>query len=183
MLMWAVPLVGAGYFDEAAIDKIKEGSGNKDTPSDLVALVQLFRSKWESVQSICGVTEQDLTRGAHIGPQMFALVSRRENQVTTSVTDGSLRARRAWTLLDRAYTQCRRALGYLRFDEDDMEAVAPNLRKNAGPSRRRTPAEQASAPSTPAETVTTPSAPAVGAPAAIGAPSVGGGSGPFLAKS
>jgi len=35
--VWAAPLVQAGKFDLAAIDRIKEGSGNKDPPSDVVA--------------------------------------------------------------------------------------------------------------------------------------------------
>ncbi|HKO48990.1 MAG TPA: hypothetical protein VJV79_14765 [Polyangiaceae bacterium] len=132
LLMWAAPLVFAGKFDESAIARIKEGSGNKDAPSDLVALVGLYRSKWEEVKSMCGVTEEDLTRGAQIGPAVFALISRREAKSATSTPEGSLRVRRAWTLLDRAYTQCRRALQFLRAEEGDADLIAPSLRKNSG---------------------------------------------------
>ena len=179
LLMWARPLVGAGHFDEAGIAKIKEGSGNKDLPSDLVALVALYRSKWDGIKNICGVTEEDLNRGALIGPAMFALVSRRENQTGTSVTDGALRVRRAWTLLDRAYLQCRRALDYLRWDEADVDVVAPSLRKNSGmPSARPKPtAHPTEEPVIQASNASAPS------PVSISAPSIGGNSGPFMAKS
>jgi hypothetical protein len=176
MLMWAAPLVGAGNFDAAAIARIKDGAGNKDAAGDLVALVGLYRARWEDVKSICGVTEQDLTRGAEIGPAVFAMLSRREFQAA-SVSDGSLRVRRAWTLLDRAYNQCRRALSFLRFDEEDTDTLAPSLRRNQGarsqPSERP-PAPPAAVPVIEAQTQVTP---------AMSAPSIGGGAGPFIAKS
>lgn len=177
LLMWATPLVGAGKLDPAAIARIKEGSGNKDAAGDLVALVGLYRAKWEDVKSICGVTEQDLTRGAEIGPAVFAMISRREFQ-TSSLSDATLRVRRAWTLLDRAYSQCRRALSFLRFDEEDADTLAPSLRRNQGgrpPTTDRPPT-----PSTPVIEAQPPVSP----PASpISAPSIGGGGGPFIAKS
>jgi hypothetical protein len=175
MLMWAAPLVGAGKLDAAAIARIKEGSGNKDAAGDLVALVGLYRARWEDVKSICGVTEQDLTRGAEIGPAVFAMISRREFQ-TSGISDGSLRVRRAWTLLDRAYSQCRRALTFLRFDEEDTDTLAPSLRRNQG---RPQPVERPPATAAPIVEAQTP--PAQAAPV-ISAPSIGGGSGPFMAK-
>lgn len=180
MLMWATPLVGAGKFDAAAIARIKEGSGNKDSAGDLVALVGLYRARWEDVKSICGITEQDLARGAEIGPAVFAMISRREFQ-TTGLNDGSLRVRRAWTLLDRSYAQCRRALSFLRFDEDDADTLAPSLRRNQGP---RTQSTDRTGPATqpPPSPVIEAQNPVSSAPV-ITAPSVGGGSSPFVVKS
>lgn len=137
MLRWAGPLADEGLFNAAALAKIKEGPGTgKDAPSDVVALVGLFRSRWNDVKDKCSVTEQELARGAEVGPALFALISRRDFQVSGSKTDGSLRVRRAWTLLDTAYTQCRRALQYLRFTEGDADLIAPSLRRNSGPGTK-----------------------------------------------
>lgn len=133
LLMWAAPLGGSGKFEQAAIDKIREGSSHKDALSDLVALVGLYRSRWDEVKGMCGVTEADLARAAEIAPTVFALVSRRENRASGAVVDGALRVRRAWTLVDRAYAQCRRAIEYLRWDEGDVDHIAPSLRRNPGP--------------------------------------------------
>lgn len=169
LLMWAAPLAASGKMDATALAKIKEGSGNKDAPSDLVALVGLYRANWDAVKNICGVTEADLDRGALIGPAVFASVSRRENQAASSLSDGNLRVRRAWTLLDRAYDQCRRALAFLRYQEGDADLIAPSLRRNAGVSRSAASATEA----TPSDTAT----PAV-APVPGGAP-IGGGAAPF----
>jgi hypothetical protein len=175
MLMWAAPLVGAGKFDESAVAKIKDGSGHKDSASDLVALVGLYRSKWEEVKNMCGVTEQELGRAAQIAPAVFSLLSRREFQ-TNVVSDGSLRVRRAWTLLDRAYNHCRRALSFLRFEEGDADTLAPSLRRNAGP--RQPPTEPPPPISPPVSIVEAPTPPLNGGGAQA---SIGSGD-PFMAK-
>jgi hypothetical protein len=176
LLMWATPLVGAGKFDDSAISKIKEGSGHKDSASDLVALVGLYRSRWDEVKNMCGVTEEELARAAQIAPAVFALLSRRDFQ-TSVVSDGSLRVRRAWTLLDRAYSHCRRALGFLRYDDGDADTLAPSLRRNSG--TRQQPLE----PSTPAVPPTTVTVDVPAPPLNGGKPAgIGAGDDPFMAK-
>jgi hypothetical protein len=181
LLMWAAPISGSGLFEPAAIARIKDGSGYKDTASDLVALVGLYRAKWDAVKSICGVTEDDLKRAAEIGPAVFAFISRREFQTTTAMTDGSPRVRRAWTLLDRAYSHCRRALQYLRFNEGDADTLAPSLRRNQGPSGKPTnDAPPAPAPASP-QPIEARAASSNGGAVQPGA-ALGGGAGPFAAK-
>jgi len=177
LLMWATPLVGAGKFDAGAIARIKEGAGNKDAAGDVVALVGLYRARWDDIKTICGITEQDLARGAEVGPAVFAMLSRREFQ-TATINDGSLRVRRAWTLLDRAYSQCRRALSFLRFVEADADTLAPSLRRNLG--RPQSPERPPTPPSPP---VVEAQDPLPQAPPVITAASIGGGSSPFIAKS
>ncbi|HVY45473.1 MAG TPA: hypothetical protein VHB21_06315 [Minicystis sp.] len=83
-------------------------------------LVYLYRSKWNAVRGICGVTEGELERGASIGPAVFATVGRRENRAMSALTGGSLKVRRFWTLADRAYDQCRRALLFLEWGGADL---------------------------------------------------------------
>lgn len=168
LLVWAAPLVHAGKFEQSAIDKIKEGSGNKDIPSDVVALVALYRSRWEEIKGICGVTEAQLERGATIAPVVFATISRRENKAAYSQSDGALRVRRFWTLADKAYSECRRAIQFLQWDAGDADSITPSLRRNAGP-RGSTQA--------PTETPATPATPVT--PATPAGPVVGGGSNPF----
>ncbi len=170
LLMWAAPLAGSGYFEEAAVARIREGSGTKDTASDLIALVGLYRGSWASVKSIVGVTDKDLARASELGLLVFALVSKRENQAPANTADGSIQVRRAFTLLDRAYSQCRRAIQYFRFAHGDADLFAPSLRRNAGPGRRE------SAEPNPPDEPTPPAAPAVPGPI------VGGIGSPFITE-
>ncbi len=154
-LMWSVPLVGEGVFEQAAIDKIKEGNGSKDAASDVVAFVGLYRSNWDRCRNNCGIKEADLERAALVAPRVFSIVSQREQRQTTPTGEGFTRVRRAWALPERAYDQCRRALAYLRHDEGDMEEIAPNFRRNSGNTKPRTsatPTPVAAAPSTAPET-------------------------------
>jgi hypothetical protein len=175
LLLWAGPLAASGKFEPAAIERIREGSGQKDTASDLVALVGLYRAKWDEVKAMCGVTEGDLERSASIGSAVFMIVSRRENKLASGPSDGSLRVRRAWTLLDRAYSQCRRALQFLRFDEGDADSIAPSLRRNAGPGKASNSAEvvpPVAAQPVPSVIDTTAAAPAAASTARVGGASV-----------
>jgi hypothetical protein len=176
MLLWAEPLAASGKFARAAVDKIKEGAGHKDAASDVVALVALYRSVWSEISTMCGVTEADLDRGAVVGPAVFAMLSRKESE-QAGTPEATLRLKQAWTLLDRAYRQCQRAVGYLRFDDGDADTYAPSLRHNSG-VRPAKPSE----PPPPAAVTPAPS-PAAPAPAVTPtAPAFGGGGAPFVTR-
>lgn len=173
LMTWAIPLAQAGIFSQTTIDKIREGTGPRDAAGDVVALVTLYRSHWDQVRNMCGVTEEDLDRASRIAPAVFAAVARRETEPATPPAQSALRLRKSWTLLDRAYTQCRRALGYIRYFEGDVDTLLPSLRRSNSP--RRTP--EAPAPAEPATPSPTPGP----TPIQVGAP-VGGGASPFVNK-
>jgi hypothetical protein len=140
LFLWGTPLAAEGLIDPVHFERLRAGSGHKDTASDLVALVALYRSRWDRVQHLGTVTDADLTRAAKLGSILWGLASARENETTPPTRDASnQRIRRAWTLLDRAYTECRRALQFIRFHPGDADDYAPSLRRNLGPSARKPP--------------------------------------------
>ena len=139
LLVWAPPLVAGGFFEEAAVARVREGGGFKDLASDLVALVALYRSKWQSVGTIVGVTDEELVRAAQLGTAVFGIASRKENAAKPGA-EGSLRLRKAWSRLELAYNEVRRALDYLRPRDLPLDEIVPNLRRNLGP-RGAKPAE------------------------------------------
>lgn len=77
-MMWAVPLVQADLFDAAAIEKINQGAGYKDTAGDVAALAGLYRSHWDRVKDNCAVTEEDITRASVAALAMFTAISQRD---------------------------------------------------------------------------------------------------------
>jgi hypothetical protein len=136
LLVWAIALEHEGIFESGAVETIREG--RRDPATDLVALLTLFGDdKGVATRRTC-VTSEDLAHGAQVASAAFAMRSQRalDRAAQGALEDGPLRARRAWTLLDRAYGQCRRALAYLRFEEDDADLIAPNLRRNRGHGRK-----------------------------------------------
>jgi len=156
-MMWAHPLAASGRLNPDAIAKIKDGTGNLNNAADLVALASLFRAHWDDVKNMCGVTEQDLDRASKVGPAVFALLSRRGFKAP-ALPEVALRVRQAFTLMDRAYDQCRRAIQFFQYDEGDADEIAPSLRRNAGPRKVAPqstvdPQAPVSAPEDPAEPV------------------------------
>lgn len=154
LLVWAPPLVAGGFFEEAAVARIREGGGFKDLASDLVALVALYRSKWQSVGTIVGVTDEELVRAAQLGTAVFGIASRKENAAKPGA-EGSLRLRKAWSRLELAYNEVRRALDYLRPRDLPLDEIVPNLRRNLGPRGAKPAEATASTGSTGATTTAT----------------------------
>ena len=137
LLLWAEPLAASGIFSKEAVDKIKEGAGTRNAAGDLVSLTALYKSSWDEVEAMCGVTEEDLDRASKIGPAVFSAVSLRDNDGNVTPTEAALRVRKAWTVLDRAYQQCQRAVTYFRYVEGDADTIAPSLRRNPGGRRSK----------------------------------------------
>jgi hypothetical protein len=154
---WAAPLADEGRIDAEALARIRAGSGHADLGQDLIILVSLFRNRWDDLHTLGVVTEEDLDRSTLIGSSLFHMTALRNEAVTLSPSESSLRIRRAWTLLDRAYSECRSAVQYLRRKEGDADDIAPTLRRSGG----RTRPEPAPAPDSTA-------------------PAVGSGSSPFI---
>ena len=174
LLSWAAPLAMEGILAQAALEQIRKGAGARDVSSDLVALVAIYRAAWDNVRHLCGVTEHELERAAVVGTALFAHVSRL-NTKPAVLPETALRVRQAWTLLDLAYSQCRRAVAYLRHAQGDADTFAPGLRGKTGPRRKRAKPEQAA--ETPDATsprpTTTASSPVPGPPGPIGEPKGG----------
>ncbi len=172
LLVWALPLVAGGHFTEEAVARVRDGGGFKDLASDLVGLVAMYRSKWETVGLIIGVTEQEIERAAQLGTAVFAIAAARENTTERPTADGSLRLRRAWTRLEFAYSEARRAIDYLRTRNVPLEEIVPNLRRNAGPGKKPATETEGTSPAPANPTPATPATPAAGG--------LGGGGSPFV---
>jgi hypothetical protein len=127
---WAAPLADEGRIDADALERIRAGSGHADLGQDLIILVSLFRNRWDDLHALGVVTEEDLDRSTLIGSSLFHMTALRNEAVTLSPSESSLRIRRAWTLLDRAYSECRSAVQYLRRKEGDADDIAPTLRRS-----------------------------------------------------
>ena len=108
------------------------GSSYKRLASDFVSLVALYRSKWTAIGGMCGVTDEQLERGGVLGPAAFAAVSRRENKMPPSLTEGAQKVRRFWSLADRSYDQCQRVIAFYEWGRADLGSIAPSLRRNVG---------------------------------------------------
>jgi hypothetical protein len=130
----AVALANRGLVSGARLGEFKGAVGYKNVAFDLLGLTALLREAWPQIQGNTALKQQELDKADLIGEQLVNAVGTREqNGATTEVTQ--LR-QRVFTLFLNAYDQVRRAVSYLRWNEDDVDELVPSL--YAGRARRKT---------------------------------------------
>jgi hypothetical protein len=131
LLIAAEALAHRGLLNADVVAKIRKGSGHVDTANDLVALAALFKSEWSKVSSKTAVEKSEIDRAEELGPAVMIAVAARKAGSKPGDSEGQ--RSRAFTLLANAYDDCRRALAYLRWKEEDADSIAPSLyKKKAG---------------------------------------------------
>jgi hypothetical protein len=132
LLVAAEALAHRKLVDAARVSEIRSGLGNLDRANDLVALAALFTQSWSTVESKTAVTKAEIDRAAALGPELLLALGAKGIAARTATTPEARDQRtRAFTLLEKAYDECRRAATYLRWHEDDLEAYAPPLRQRS----------------------------------------------------
>jgi hypothetical protein len=83
-----------------------------------------------------------------------------KERTPAAIAEVSLTRQRAFTLLVRVYDHMRRGVSYLRWDEGDVDTIAPSLYAGRNTARRRSGTDIPTTPETPVPPVgTTPSTP------------------------
>ncbi|MGK4001251.1 hypothetical protein WMF31_01400 [Sorangium sp. So ce1036] len=138
LLVAAEALAHKGFVDAGRVAEIRSGNGHLDTANDLVALAALFGEAWDAVKNKTTVEWTEVERASKLGPELLvALGARNQPGLPAPRTaDPADRRARAFTLLVRAYDQCRRGVTYLRWAEGDHDAIAPSLFASRGGARR-----------------------------------------------
>lgn len=184
----ALALVKRGLLSGERLSEFKANVGYKNLAFDLLGLVAVFRGAWDKVASKTALTVAELDQAQVMGEQIVAAVGTRE-QAPTVVAEVAQQRQRVFTLFVNSYDQVRRAISFLRWEEDDVETIAPSLYAGRVTSRKKvdpqpTPPPASTTPGTP----TTPplpgaplpppvaTAPANASPVAAGLP----GSSPFM---
>ncbi|WP_437997759.1 hypothetical protein WMF26_45010 [Sorangium sp. So ce185] len=147
LLVAAEALAHKGFVDAGRVAEIRSGNGHLDTANDLVALAALFGESWGAVKHKTTVEWPEVERASKLGPELLvALGARNQPGVPApKAADPADRRARAFTLLVRAYDQCRRGVTYLRWVEGDYDAIAPSLFAGRGGARRGGSAKEESA--------------------------------------
>lgn len=137
LLVAAEALAHRGHVDAARVASIRSGLGYVDMAGDLVALAALFLESWAKLSTKTAIELGEVQRAAVLGPELLAALGERGQPLDVPGAEGAAERRlRAFALFVRAYDACRRAVAYLRWDEDDADAIAPSLFKGRGGGRR-----------------------------------------------
>jgi hypothetical protein len=109
-----------------AIKSCKGYTGYKNVATELQVLVTVARGSWDRIKDKCGISLEELDRADKVAAHMLRLVGLRE-QAPQMIAAAAEERDRAFTLFVRSYDQVRRAVLYLRWDEDDADEIAPSL--------------------------------------------------------
>lgn len=136
LLLSAELLARKGLLPAAQVQAIRAGQGAADTAADLIALVSLFTGAWDRVATKVPVEPEELTRATALAAELLTVTGDREVPGPAR-GEGALEDRaRAFTLLVRAYDECRRAVAFIRWHAGDAEAIAPSLYRRRARGKR-----------------------------------------------
>jgi hypothetical protein len=130
LLIAAEALAHRALLDADAIARVRK-SGGHDLAGDLIALAAVFKASWSKVSSKTAVERGEVERAAELGPAVLvaSTVKKHKN------VDTEAQRARAIALLVDAYDTCRRAIGYLRWKEGDVDTIAPPFPKKRAPRK------------------------------------------------
>jgi len=163
----ATALARRGLLDAQRLKELKGPNGYRNLAFDLLALAAMLRENWARISAKTAVDLTELDQAETVADRLLTALGERE-QGPSSVAVSSEMRQRAFTLFVTAYDQARRAVSHLRWEERDIDSIAPSLYAGRGSARRRQSDLEAPT-STPAAQT---QAPAVGTPATYASPAV-----------
>jgi len=127
LMVAAEALAFAGLVDDGRLAEIRAGSGHLDLATDLVALGALFDVSWKAVAGKTAIDRAQVDRASLLGTELLVALGAKDHMANRVTPEAIDMRNRAFTLLVRSYDSARRALAYLRWDDGDVDQVAPSL--------------------------------------------------------
>jgi hypothetical protein len=122
----AVSLAHRGFIEKERLTAFKGLTGFKNVAFELMDWALVMRECWSKVQGKSGLTAEEVDAASKLGERLLAAASIKEQQPERIAEAAHLRQQALRLLLD-AYDEVRRALTFLRWQEDDVDTIAPSL--------------------------------------------------------
>ncbi len=135
LLTDADALANRGLLERGRVDAGRPSKGYRTTVTSTLVLIALLRERWGDVEDVTPLTTEELDASEARTQAMLALLDRRK-QGSMRRPAAELRARALHRLI-RTYGEVRRMLTYLRWWEDDADAIAPSPWAGRRKARRR----------------------------------------------
>jgi hypothetical protein len=144
LLSDATALAKRGVLDAQKLRELKGGPGYKNIAFDLLTLVAMFRDKWSVLEGKTLIQPKELKDAQMLADRLISAVGEREQTPAQAIE--AERRQRAFSLFVKAYDQARRAISYLRWEQGDVDSIAPSLYSGRGNVKRRAEVIEAPAP-------------------------------------
>src|SRR4051794_22462972 len=163
LLSDAVALAKRNMVDGQRLKELKGPIGFKNLSFDLFNLADMLRSNWSAISGKSALQLAELDQAEVLADRLITAVGLRE-QGPAVVAETAESRQRAFALFVSAYDQVRRAVSYLRWNEDDVDNIVPSLYAGRTTGRKKTSTEVKPPIAT---TPATPSAPSAPAPSPV----------------
>ena len=148
--------------DGERLNELQGTNGFKNLAFDVLLLCAIFRDNWDVIDGRTAVKPSELDHSEGVANRLTAALGSKEAG-SDAAPAATVTRQAAFTLFMARYGAVRRAVTYLRWDEDDIDTIAPSLyagrnRKKSDASEQEpavpptgtSPAGQPASPSTPA---------------------------------
>lgn len=115
-----------GLLHRATVEALKSENGYRNVAYDLLSLVELFRQAQDRLVGRTITRPDELAGIAALATQLLKLAAVRQARRTLTAAAKEERLR-AFTLMHNAYSQARRAVHFVCWDEGDASAIAPSF--------------------------------------------------------
>jgi len=119
--------------------------GYKNVASDLQIVAQALKTNWAKIEGKCATSQAEVEHALKLAARLLRIAGQRE-QSTEALDQATDTRNRAFTLLAEGYEDAQRALGYLRFEQDDANDIAPALYAGRTATKKAPKVEQVPAP-------------------------------------
>jgi hypothetical protein len=147
LLVDAESLAVRRLVDPAQLEAARDSRSYAALVRSTLVLVQVLRDAWPRFAKQTPLTRADLDRAERAAQRMAQALGDRDNRVSAAPA-AELRTR-ALSELARVYEEVRRMVTFVRWHQDDADALAPSLWANRGRRGRGRGGAEDAAPGTP----------------------------------
>jgi len=146
----ASALAQRNLLDGQRLAGLKGPHGFRNLAFDLFALAAMMRDNWGAISGKTAIQLTELDQAETLADRILTTVGQREQGPAVVAASAEIR-QRAFSLFVSAYDHARRAISFLRWNEDDVDQIAPSLYAGRTTGRRKNSDTQAARPATPPE--------------------------------
>lgn len=129
-------LIARGIIRKEAITEYKGLNGYKNVAFDLTGVIQLFVDIWPQIKDKTMVSRTELEEHRKFALEFVEAVALRE-KFTARTAEVTEMRQRVFALFNRSYDQVRRAIIFLRWNQEDADTIIPSLYANRGGNTRK----------------------------------------------
>lgn len=119
-------LIARGILSKESTANYKGLTGYKNVAFDLTGLIELVSETWPQIEGKTFLTKQDLDEHRAFALSFVQAVAYKDQFKVKIAEMGDIR-QRFYTLFYHSYDQVRRAMLFLRWNEEDADAIIPSL--------------------------------------------------------